>query len=191
MGKIILVSGGISSGKSDFAEDLTEKLQNIRETDKCLYIATSQIYDSEIEEKVKKHQMVRKKRGWDTKEIYKSIGTMILDQSFGYEVVILDCITMMITSLIFDDDINFDGLNKECCDIKSELVISEIEDIIGAIRCRDVDLVLVTNEVGLGGISPNRLTRFYNQLVGRVNQIVAKNADDVYLVVSSIGVKIK
>jgi len=191
MGKIILVSGGVSSGKSDFAEELTSNLQNIRGADKCLYIATSQVYDAEMEEKVKKHQISRKKRGWDSLEIYKNIDSVILAQDFGYGVVILDCITMMITSLIFDGDINFDAIDQECCRVKSEMVVSEVDNLIMSARDRDIDLVLVTNEVGLGGVSPNRLTRFYSQLVGRVNQTIAKKADDVYLVISSIGVKIK
>lgn len=190
MGQIILVSGGISSGKSAFAEELTQDICQ-RKNVSCLYIATSNFYDEEMKEKIRLHKIARMAKNWDTLEAYKNLASIILDDTFEYGVLIVDCISMMVSGLIFEDDIGFEASDRSECRTKEYRVTEEVKNLIYAVRKKDIDMVVVTNEIGLGGINQNRLTRFYTELVGRVNQSIARESDQVYMVVSSIGVRIK
>ena len=119
------------------------------------------------------------------------MGQIVANDDFDHGILLLDCLTMMVSNIIFEDDMDFDGLDQDKCRLKEDLVLNEIRDFVKSVRDKDLDLVLVTNEIGLGGISYNKLSRFYTQLVGRSNQYIASQSDQVYMVVSSIGVRIK
>ena len=190
MGQIILVTGGISSGKSAFAEDLVTKISQDKSCS-CTYIATASVYDDEMREKVRLHQQARQDKNWSTLEAYKNLGQIVANDDFDHGILLLDCLTMMVSNIIFEDDMDFDGLDQDKCRLKEDLVLNEIRDFVKSVRDKDLDLVLVTNEIGLGGISYNKLSRFYTQLVGRSNQYIASQSDQVYMVVSSIGERIK
>ena len=190
MGQIILVTGGISSGKSAFAEDLVTKISQDKSCS-CIYRATASVYEDEMREKVRLHQQARQDKNWSTLEAYKNLGQIVANDDFDHGILLLDCLTMMVSNIIFEDDMDFDGLDQDKCRLKEDLVLNEIRDFVKSVRDKDLDLVLVTNEIGLGGISYNKLSRFYTQLVGRSNQYIASQSDQVYMVVSSIGVRIK
>ena len=63
--------------------------------------------------------------------------------------------------------------------------------LIEAIQKTDLYFVMVTNEIGMSPIASNRLTRVYTDIIGRINQQLAKASDEVYFVVSGIPMKIK
>ncbi len=186
MGKIIFVSGGVSSGKSSFAEEIVSKKNK-----KTLYLATSLPLDDEMQEKKRKHIERRAAKNWDTLEKYDKLYSDIGEIAQKYDLVLLDCLTMLLSNLIFHEDYNFDAQDLVLSEEKSKKIIREMELLIEEIQKNDLEVVVVTNEIGLGGISENRLGRYFSQLCGQVNQMFAKASQQAYLIVSSIAVKIK
>ncbi len=186
MGKIVFISGGISSGKSDFAEKLCDERKG-----KTLYIATSTPLDEEMKEKKRKHIEKRRFKNWDTLEKYSELYKEIEEIGKKYNTVLLDCVTMMVSNLIFQDDYNFNAKDLLDSKEKTKKIIAEVKKLIEEIKKTNTEFIIVTNEIGLGGISENRLSRFFSQLCGEINQIFAKSSEEAYFVVSGIGVKIK
>lgn len=186
MGKIIFISGGISSGKSDFAERLCDENGG-----KTLYIATSVPFDEEMKEKKRKHIEKRLSKKWDTLEKYSELYKEIEEIGEKYNTVLLDCVTMMVSNLIFRDNHNFNLDSLLDSEEKSREIVAEVKRLIEEIKKTDTKFIVVTNEIGLGGISENRLSRFFSQLCGEINQIFAKSSEEAYLLVSGIAVKIK
>lgn len=177
---IMLITGGARSGKSSFAESLYKDNRDV------VYIATSKIIDSEMEERVKLHQDSRPKE-WRTYEGNYNLEKAI-DEEKNY---ILDCITVLTSNIMFDiskyeDYIDF-NLQKEI----EDRAVSEIKNLICEIRKRNYNLVLVTNEVGDSIVPEHHISRVFRDIQGRVNQNIASLADEVYLVCCGIPVKIK
>ena len=107
MSKVILVTGGARSGKSNFAEKLCKDQNN-----NTAYIATSIPFDDEMKERVKKHKESRP-QNWKTYEIYKDIYTIINDISKEHKTVILDCVTLLVNNLMFTYEIDIDNSTQE------------------------------------------------------------------------------
>lgn len=178
---MILVTGGARSGKSSFGESL------LKDKKEVLYIATSIPFDEEMKDRVKKHRESRPDH-WHTLEGYKSLGDSIRNLKQHYDGIILDCITIMITNLIlenFDEEVEIDYKSIE------EKIMGEMEDMLSAFKELNSDVVMITNEVGCGIVPENRLSREFRDIAGRVNQFLAREAEEVYLAVSGIPVKIK
>lgn len=185
MSQLILVTGGARSGKSHYAEDLCRAQEN-----KTAYIATSIPFDEDFKERVKKHREMRPD-SWDTYEVYEDIYKVIPELSGKYETVILDCVTLMVNNLMFKENLDYDKMTGEEID-KLELMIKEqFEKLIEAVKRTELYFVIVTNEIGLSPVAANRLTRIYTDIIGRMNQLIAQNSDEVYFVISGIPMKIK
>jgi adenosylcobinamide kinase / adenosylcobinamide-phosphate guanylyltransferase len=181
MSKITLVTGGARSGKSSFA-------QSILQDKEVLYIATSIPFDDEMNDRIRKHREDRP-HNWDTIECYKDIYIHLKDRKEKY--MLLDCLTIMVTNLMFYyekdwDNIDMDGINKI-----EALIADEIKKLIECVRSLDINLVIVTNELGMGIVPASLLSRAFRDIAGRMNQIMAKLSDEVYFVVSGIPMKIK
>lgn len=196
MGKIIFVTGGVSSGKSEFAENLCSQLE-CRDS-VVLYVATSIPFDFEMEQKKADHQLRRKDKSWFTIEAYKSIPTEIGEFCYSNsiersarKVILLDCVTMMISNLIFDRNGEFDVDDADERASVEKKVIAEFKTLLNFVKSENIDIIFVTNEIGLGGISENRLGRYFANLEGKVNKMIASETDDAYMVVSGIPIKIK
>ena len=153
---MILVTGGARSGKSRHAEVL------IGDSSQVLYIATSQILDDEMAARIEHHRQSRPEH-WRTVERWQHLDELIHADINPNEAVLLECVTTMVTNLLFDY-----GGDKD-----------------------PAKVVLVTNEVGMGIVPESRLARHFRDIAGRVNQQLAAAANEVWLVVSGIGVKIK
>lgn len=186
MGKVILVTGGSRSGKSLFAEELAKKIGcNI------MYMATAIPFDDEMKDRIKKHKMHRP-RSWFTYEGYKNLFEIVEDMGDQYPGIILDCVTVMITNLMFSYD-KFDENNIEqvICDEIEEEIKGECIKLVNAAKEKDTTLIMVTNELGSGVVPESKLGRAFRDIAGRINQTIAKEAEDVYLLVSGIPLKIK
>ncbi len=177
---MILVTGGARSGKSEFAEKLAETFGN-----RLLYIATAIPFDTEMTQRILLHQ---KRRGekWTTYEGYLNLAEKIC-QSTDYDCILLDCITILINNLLF-----YYGRENPKSQAFPELeqkIIFDIKQIIPA--CDKKNIILVTNEVGFGIVPQTELGRFFRDTAGKVNQILAGAAQEVYFIVSGIPIKIK
>ena len=177
---ITLVTGGARSGKSSFAESLYQDQQDV------VYIATARIEDEEMKQRVHLHQTSRPSC-WRTYE-----GTYDLEKSLGSEkYYLLDCITILTSNVLFDLTKDMEIIDEQTQNIVEEKVCDIIGSLIKQIRDRSLDLVIVTNEVGASLVPENHLGRVYRDIVGRINQYAAKNADQVYALICGIPVKIK
>ncbi|MEW4353836.1 bifunctional adenosylcobinamide kinase/adenosylcobinamide-phosphate guanylyltransferase [Streptococcus pneumoniae] len=194
MGKLILVTGGARSGKSRFTEE------RIWEKERVCYIATgiSKHRDDEWQERVRLHQE-RRPKAWDTHEQYAQIGEWLAQQDYDY--YLLDCATMLTTNVLFDmiehdfpekilmDDEHF--LTKEEQALVTQKITEEWAAILEVVSKKDMTLYVVTNEIGLGIVPETKLGRYFRDVLGTINQTLAKEASEVYLVICGLSQRLK
>ena len=185
MSNIILVTGGARSGKSNFAESLC-----IKQNNRTAYIATSIPFDDEMKNRVKKHQESRPKE-WKTYEIYKDIYSIVEELDNNHDTVIMDCVTLMVNNLMFTYGIEVDKATSQELNEVEEYIKEQIKKLMETIKKTNLYFVIVSNEVGMGIVPENKLSRIYADFVGRANQLIAKYSDEVYFVVSGIPMKVK
>ncbi|KEI00417.1 bifunctional adenosylcobinamide kinase/adenosylcobinamide-phosphate guanylyltransferase [Clostridium botulinum] len=186
MGKIILVTGGARSGKSSYAENIAKDIKG-----NILYIATSIPFDDEMKHRVEKHKESRPKF-WDTYEGYKDLHIVVKEKNNLYEGMLLDCVTIMTSNFMFEyigdkieeaDNTTLDKVEKN--------ILQNFEKLLNEVSIGNSTMILVTNELGYGIVPENKLARVYRDIVGRVNQYIASRANQVYLVVCGIPMKVK
>ncbi len=171
MSKITFVTGGSRSGKSRYALEVAEKYS------KRGFIATAIPFDDEMKSRIKKHQDERENKFITLEEPY-NLADAISNLETKTDVVVIDCITVWLGNLLFkfgEDRMDFDAI---------DLLYAKLKDT----KC---DIIIVTNEVGMGIIPENKLARHYRDLAGFVNQRLATIADEVIFMVSGIPTKIK
>ena len=179
MGQIILVTGGARSGKSRFAEEYAAKYGK-----QVGYIATAEIYDAEMEFRVKLHRQ-RRPASWQTYEAPFDAHEALEKAGKVCDMVLFDCLTLYVSNLlcslpsIDDSDYNY-ALAKE----KMDRLLTQAKKNPGT-------TIFVSNEVGGGIVPENHLSREYRDIAGIVNQWAAKAADKVYLVVCGLPVDVK
>ncbi len=177
---ITLVIGGARSGKSEFAENLI-----IDQTDVC-YIATANITDDEMAFRVMKHREQRPK-AWRTCEENDNV-TLCIGKEATY---LLDDITNLISNIMFNMTYDNENITNEIMIEVEKSIIFKLDSFISEIRMKNLNLIMVTNEVGLSIVPENKLARHFRDIQGRVNKYLAHKADDVYFMVAGIEVKVK
>lgn len=182
MGKIILVTGGCRSGKSEYAEAL------LKDKDDVLYIATAKAIDDEMENRIEKHQK-RRNQKWGTYEGFKNLDSVIEKTDKGS--ILLDCITIMMTNLLFEEERDFDTMSMEEVDEILKGIKMQVEKTIKKAKELNKTLVMVTNEVGYGLVPEYKLSRIFRDVAGAVNKHIASISDEVYLSVCGIPMKVK
>lgn len=182
MSKITLVTGGSRSGKSSYGEGI------FKDEDNVLYIATSMITDDEMKQRVAIHKS-RRNKNWQTFEGHRDLDKVIKETNCNY--IILECITTMITNLMFDKYTDFDNLRKEDIQTLEDNISELITKIISNCKDFDKELVIITNEVGFGLVSEYKLGRIFTDISGRINQLLGRLCDEAYLVVSGLPLKLK
>jgi len=166
---IHLITGGQRSGKSKFAEMLI-----LNKTDNPIYLATSRIWDDNHRKRIEAHQ-ARRGEQWTNIEEEKYLNK----HDFTGEIVLLDCITLWLNNFFFDNGDDDEKTLAQC--------LSELDKLFA----QDCDLIIVSNELGLGGHPENKMAYRFNDLQGTINQHIADKANVVTLVVSGIPVEIK
>ena len=178
---IHLVLGGARSGKSSFAEQLTIKLA--REQSKALgYIATATAFDEEMLERISKHQQDRG-NGWHLIECPVALSKQLLSLP-NNKVYLLDCLTLWLNNQLYSVESKDKAQQAKHLD-------SEIKQLVAALLAVNVDIIVVSNEVGLGVIPMGAATRLYVDYCGWLNQAVAKVAERVTLVTAGIPLTLK
>lgn len=176
---IKLVLGGARSGKSEFAEDIYKDIDDVT------YIATAKAIDKEFEERIALHK-ARRNTKWTTIEAYKDFVSIEMKTKYYF----LDDVTNMLTNILFDH-LGARDIDDEDVSLVEKLVIDEAATLFTRIKEMDADIVIVSSELGAGLVPEAKLSRLFRDMHGKVNQYIAKNADEVYYVIASIGVKIK
>lgn len=185
LGKMILITGGARSGKSTYAEKLAKDFG-----EQVLYIATSIPFDDEMKYRIKKHREQRPAH-WQTIEAYKNLDAQIESSVKGKDAVLLDCITIMITNIMLEINTDWDNITGDISSRVEDKVKHEIQSLIEAGKNIDIPLIMVTNEIGMGIVPDNAMSRLFRDIAGRMNQMLAHASDEVYLCVSGIPVRIK
>ena len=193
---LIFVTGGAKSGKSKFAEEMLLKLNNGNQ--KNIYLATSLVFDEETKEKVRLHKK-RRKNDWFTVETYKNFKNKLNNFFENNDKIknnmLVDCLTNMITNIIFENQ-NIDWNNFErklyiqTLKKLNKNVENSVDELLN-ITNQFENTVIVSNELGMGLVPSYPLGRYFREIAGKMNQIVAEKADEVYFVVSGISMKIK
>ena len=173
MAGMIYVTGGTRSGKSSFTQQLAEK-----HAGGLLYIAPARVDDDEMLTRIELHQQVRGER-WQLLEEPLWLAERLPDAASGKGALLLDCVTLWITNLFF----HFDE--------KPGPVLAEVDRFIELVWQLDEPCYLVSNELGSGIVPENRMARKFRDLAGIVNQRLAAAADEAWLVVSGLPVKLK
>ncbi len=178
MGKLTFLIGGARSGKSSHAQKLAEQ-SGVSVT----FIATAQALDDEMSTRIQKHQQERP-ASWATLEIPFDIASKL--DSLQTEVVILDCATLLVSNLMMK------FIENDLVDEKKSMqaVRVEIEELLSHIRQHKQNWIIISNEVGLGLVPPYQMGRVYRDLLGWVNQQLAREADEVFWMVAGIPVPI-
>jgi len=165
---LILITGGIKSGKSTFA------LNKALEYTKRAFLATGVPFDDEMKARIQKH---KEERGSSFDNYEEPLHVVdILEKIDGqYDVILFECLTTYIGNLYYYE------LN----------VMEFIDKFVDKIASMKSEVIVVTNEVGWGIVPENKLARQYAETLGKTNTKLATIADEVYLVVAGIGVRIK
>jgi adenosylcobinamide kinase/adenosylcobinamide-phosphate guanylyltransferase len=174
--KIIFLLGGARSGKSTFALELAIKIG-----EKVLFVATGEALDDEMQTRIKEHQKSRPKT-WQTLETPRNVGKTLKEHIGNTEVVIIDCLTLLVSNLIADEFAYPEAEKK---------VMAEINELISAMDAICANFIIVSNEVGLGLVPDNKLGRIYRDLLGKANQLIAQRANQVYFLTAGIPLKLK
>ncbi len=176
--KIILVTGGARSGKSAFAERYAAALPG-----RHAYVATARIFDEEMAQRIAIHRK-RRQSSWQTWEIPQDLPESMARLCQSSDVVLVDCLTLYFSNYLFahdgeDDEALIDG------------ALAELKAVLTAFRQAGVTAVLVTNELGCGIVPMEHVSRLYRDLIGKINQSAAAEADEVYLSVCGITTELK
>ncbi|MFC2006493.1 bifunctional adenosylcobinamide kinase/adenosylcobinamide-phosphate guanylyltransferase [Chloroflexota bacterium] len=121
-------------------------------------------------------------RSWRTLEVPTDVGKQLEAETSDAEVVLIDCITLLVSNLIGEE---LDYLKAE------KQVLAEINVLIASIEKLNTNFIIVSNEVGMGLVPETRLGRIYRDILGKANQFIAQQASEVYLMVAGTPMKIK
>ncbi len=171
MGKLVLVTGGVRSGKSRYALELAGAGAG-----GVLFAATAMPTDPEMVERISNHRSERP-GDWRTVEV---VSGRLADGLAGAPeaVLLLDCLGLYVGRRLME------GASGE------EAAAEAREAAVVAVREYD-HAVFVTNEVGWGLVPENELGRLFVESLGAANRLVADLADEVMLMVSGIAVRLK
>ncbi len=185
MGRLILVTGGVRSGKSTFAEQMAAKRGN-----RILYVATSKDIDDEMHLRIGKHRGKRP-QSWHTLEAYKGFGAVLPCKARDMDAVLIDCITVMTANLVLEQWGDREAVGAEEIDRIEASVLDEFLRFTDTVKSLKCDCIAVTNETGMGVVPPYPLGRAFRDISGRVNQLLAGHCDEAYFCVAGIPLKIK
>lgn len=186
MGKIIYVTGGARSGKSSFAEKKVFQLNKEK-----IYVATAIIFDEEMKERVRLHR-IQRGENWITIEGYKDVDKLLEKYKNLDGVVLLDCLTNLVTNnMIMDKELDWDNLPQEALQKIENDIKDQILSLVEFIKKSSLDMIVVSNEVGMGLVPPYALGRYFRDIGGRMNQLIGKECDEAYLIVSGLELKLK
>jgi adenosylcobinamide kinase/adenosylcobinamide-phosphate guanylyltransferase len=173
MGKrMIFITGGCRSGKSRYALHYANQ-----HFSKKLFLATCEVLDEEMAQRIEKHKRMRGLE-WQTIEEPVDIVDKIKKDGGDSEVILIDCLTLWLTNLLmkWDNDLR---------------IMEETETLIDTLKKSHTSFILVSNEVGMGIVPADPLSRRYRDLLGTMNQRIAEALDTVILMVSGIPIFLK
>lgn len=166
---ITLVLGGARSGKSSFAENLAIQSGLSR-----VYLATAEAFDQEMKNRISRHQEERGS-GWTTIEEPVELVQALKNNANENAVILVDCLTLWLSNLM-GQDMELNAAFSEFFDCLEEL---------------EGSVIFVSNEVGQGIVPDNKMARDFRDMAGRLHQMLAEKANDVYFITAGLSQKLK
>lgn len=179
---LILITGGAKSGKSTLAESLA-----IQEKSNVYYVATMPRIkdDEELSFKINEHRK-RRPANWTTIEKETLIELEIEKLKNVSSTLIVDCLSTYVSNIMLGED------KESSYEEQSERMFSNLKNLAEVLLSKDkIRFIVVTNEVGWSIVPENKSARLYRDLLGAANQYMSKSANQVFLCVSGITLKIK
>ena len=197
MGRIFFLLGGARSGKSEYSENLAASL-----SEKVAYVATAEIIDEEMKKRIELHRS-RRPAGWQTFEFKES--NISIDDfnpmlesviSEHREVILIDCITNLLFRIVYKHRVEDMEIIDNDFERKIEGEVQEffeqfLSGLIAASDKHNLNIIIVSNEVGLGLVPPYPFGRIFRDLLGLVNKKAALISDEVYFFVAGLKMQMK
>ena len=173
--QLIFVLGGARSGKSTFAEQLA------RQGGRVLYVATAEALDDDMARRIAAHRRGRPEE-WGTLEEPLDLPGVLPSALEGYDICLLDCITLWVSNLLLSQEGN--------PDVEDE-VLASAASLLEVYEQSEATWIVVSNEVGLSVVPSSSLGRVYRDMLGKVNQLVAARSDSTFLMVAGLALDLK
>jgi len=174
---VILILGGARSGKSSYAQELAAGLGQ-----KVLYVATAEALDEEMASRIETHKGSRPPT-WRTLEVRNNVAKAVEKETGDAEVVVIDCVTLLLSNLAEGEHPEIEAWEGRAAD--------EINGLVALMKTTPVHFIIVSNEVGLGLVPVYPLGRGFRDIAGWANQVLARNAGEVYFMLAGIPIVLK
>jgi adenosylcobinamide kinase / adenosylcobinamide-phosphate guanylyltransferase len=180
---LTVVGGGVRSGKSRLGVELALKLGERR-----AFVATAQAFDDEMRERIARHRVERSGQ-FTTIEAPCRLAEVAVTLP-RYDVILVDCLTLYVSNLLLAVG-DVEQLGAGAARELEEAAVRELDAGVRELRSKSAHLIFVTNEVGMGVVPVSRLGRLFRDVAGRVNQWIAREADEVWWCALGIPVRLK
>jgi adenosylcobinamide kinase/adenosylcobinamide-phosphate guanylyltransferase len=196
MGKIYFLLGGARSGKSQYSEELAASISK-----DVGYLATAEIIDEEMEKRIEFHRQ-RRPGSWLTFEIDKDefniekIEEIIDVAAQKLDVLLIDCITILLFRLIYKSELDDLEVMDNRLEREMEKKVEKFFDRVIAVlknasSSYNLNIIIVSNEVGLGVVPPYPFGRVFRDMLGLINKKIAGISDEVYFFISGLNLRMK
>ncbi len=172
------ITGGCRSGKSAYALALAESLSGRR-----AYLATCPVIDGEMDRRIARHREERAGRGWKTIEAPVELATAV-DNAQHFDVLLIDCLTLWVNNLLYRAEQRGEALTETRVAEKTDELVDACARFAGSV-------ILVSNEVGMGLVPADPVSRHYRDCLGRCNQIAARSCDQAFFLVSGLAMPLR
>jgi len=183
MGRLIFILGGARSGKSAYAQQLAKEIGKER-GGRVVYVATAGAGDEEMHARIERHRRSRPSR-WETVEAPVGVAAVVAEVGIERAALIVDCLTLLMSNLLLAEDEDVDAERA------AQRVLREVEELIEAVQATEADVIVVSNEVGMGVVPSTRLGRLFQDIAGQAHQLLARAADEVYFMLAGLPQRLK
>ena len=166
-----LILGGARSGKSRLAEQIA-KDSNLNVT----YIATAQAFDHEMQARIDHHQAQRP-RHWTVIEEPLYLADCLIELDQPNQVILVDCLTLWMSNLLMHEN--------------AELQMQQCQKLLDILPILQAEVILVSNETGLGVIPMGEISRKFVDESGRLHQQLGQIAEKVIFCVAGFPMMLK
>ena len=169
--ELILVLGGAKSGKSSWALQYAEAHYQ-----SYLFLATARSLDDEMDERIRLHKSSRGPN-WQLVEEQIEISEALRTRCGDVETILIDCLTVWLSNVMFEKGV--------------ESIDAYREGLLTALSARERNIIVVSNELGMGIVPENPIGRKFRDLSGQLNQNIAALADKVVFLTAGLPMVLK
>lgn len=181
----LLVFGGARSGKSACAERRAGQLAEAGR--EVIYLATATAGDAEMQARIQHHRQ-RRPAAWRTVEQSLQLGAAIRQHSRPGTVLLIDCLTLWLSNVLFAAQADYPEIGQIA---EPEIFTRERQSLLQALQEAQGEVILVSNEVGMGIVPHGAVSRWFVDEAGRLNQAVASLCEQVWWVAAGLPLALK